>query len=134
LDAAILGALRPGAARVWKMGGRGNLIMADMLSLVAFALPPGFPPERVPEPGHDFVRQCVPGLSREQLMARTRRRGWAPRWKRLAHFDRGDVETYDFSLTIDGIGVPLIARMRREARVGQSLTPPERDPRQLCLF
>jgi hypothetical protein len=46
--------------------------MPDSLQLAAFALPPAFPPELVPEARARFVRDCVPGLSRTQLLARTR--------------------------------------------------------------
>ena len=46
--------------------------MADSLQLAAFALPPTFPPELVPEACARFVRECVPGLTRQQQLARTR--------------------------------------------------------------
>lgn len=46
--------------------------MTDTLQLAAFALPPTFPPELVPEACAQFVRDCVPGLTKRQLLARTR--------------------------------------------------------------
>ncbi|WP_322058462.1 hypothetical protein [Paraburkholderia sp. J63] len=108
--------------------------MTDSRQLAAFALPPTFPPELVPEACAGFVRDCVPGLTRRQLLARTRARGWAPTWKPLAHLRRDGLEAFGFGLTVDGCVVPLIARMRR---VGQGVQPapvPARDPRQLNLF
>ncbi|WP_175743680.1 hypothetical protein [Burkholderia ambifaria] len=108
--------------------------MTDNLQLVAFALPPTFPPDLVPEACAQFVRDCVPGLTKRQLLARTRARGWRPSWKPLQHLTRDDLEAFGFGLTVDGCGVPLIARMRR---VGQGIEPPPapvRDSRQLSLF
>lgn len=40
--------------------------MTDTLRLSAFALPPTFPPESVPDACNCFVRQCVPGLTKRQ--------------------------------------------------------------------
>jgi hypothetical protein len=62
--------------------------MTDTLRLSAFALPPTFPPESVPDACTCFVRECVPGLTKRQLLARTRARGWAPAWRPLAHLVR----------------------------------------------
>lgn len=98
------------------------------LQLDAFALPPTFPPELVPDACAQFVRNCVPGLTKRQLL------GWRPTWQPLAHLTRDDLEAFGFGLTVDGCVVPLIARMRR---VGQGVAPPpapERDSRQLPLF
>ncbi|WP_080419737.1 hypothetical protein [Burkholderia ubonensis] len=108
--------------------------MTDTLQLAAFALPQTFPPELVPEACAQFVRECVPGLTKRELIARTRARGWRPTWQPLPHLARDELEAFGFGLTVDGCGVPLIARMRR---VGQGVQPapmPERDPRQLNLF
>lgn len=44
--------------------------MTDTLRLSAFALPPTFPPESVPDACTCFVRECVPGLTKRQLLAR----------------------------------------------------------------
>lgn len=38
--------------------------MTDTLRLSAFALPPTFPPESVPDACTCFVRECVPGLTK----------------------------------------------------------------------
>jgi len=108
--------------------------MTDTLQLAFFALPPTFPPELVPEACAQFVRDCVPGLTKRQLLARTRALGWRPTWQPLPHLTRDGLEAFGFGLTVDGCGVPLIARMRRVAQ-GVQLTPhPIRDPRQLNLF
>ncbi|AEA65710.1 hypothetical protein [Burkholderia gladioli] len=48
--------------------------MADSLELAVFALRPTFPSERVPQACAEFVRDCVPGLTRRQLLTRTRPR------------------------------------------------------------
>ncbi|TDA45940.1 hypothetical protein [Burkholderia pyrrocinia] len=108
--------------------------MANTLQLAAFALPPTFPPELVPEACAQFVRDCVPGLTKRQLLARARARGWMPSWKPLAHLERDGLEAFGFALTVDGCAVPLIARMRRGGRGVQPPRAPKRDPRQLNLF
>ncbi|OXJ22525.1 hypothetical protein CFB82_40430 [Burkholderia sp. HI2714] len=108
--------------------------MTDTLQLAAFALPPTFPPDLVPEACAQFVRDCVPGLTKRQLLARTRARGWQPSWQPLPHLTRDDLEAFGFSLTVDGCGVPLIARMRRVEQGVEPPSVPERDARQLPLF
>lgn len=108
--------------------------MTDTLQLAFFALPPTFPPELVPEVCAQFVRDCVPGLTKRQLLARTRARGWRPTWHALPHLTRDGLEAFGFGLTVDGCGVPLIARMRRGGQGVQPAAVPTRDPRQLNLF
>jgi len=108
--------------------------MTTTLLLVSFALPPSFPPEAVPEPLAQFVANCVPGLTKRQLIARTGRRGWLPTWKPLPHLKRGEIEAFGFGLTVDGMGIPLIARMRHAKRDVMPARLPERDPRQMSLF
>ena len=109
--------------------------MAGVLELVAFGLPPTFPPEAVPEPGAQFVAACWPGMTKGQLLARARKRGWRPSWERLPKVvAEADIEVYGFALLIDGCVVPLMARMRRVAGVVKLSGPPERDERQLGLF
>lgn len=114
--------------------------MTQSLTLVAFALPPTFPPEFMPDAGKQFVDTCAPGKSRTWLMRRARELGWAPTWKPLPQFDRDGIEAFGFGLTIDGMVVPLIARMQRVARraslprVIDGSRVPECDPRQMSLF
>ncbi|WP_241295437.1 hypothetical protein [Burkholderia stabilis] len=104
------------------------------LQLAAFALPPTFPPELVPEACAQFVRDCVPGLTRRQLLARTRARGWRPTWQPLPHLVRDELEAFGFSLTVDGFAVPLIARMRRVGQGVQPATVSIRDPGSSICF
>ncbi|MCA8325908.1 MULTISPECIES: hypothetical protein [Burkholderia] len=108
--------------------------MTDTLQLAFFALPPTFPPELVPEACAQFVRDCVPGLTKRQLLARTRARGWRPTWQALPHLTRDGLEAFGFGLTVDGCAVPLIVRMRRGGQGVQPTPNPIRDPRQLNLF
>ncbi|RQR62880.1 hypothetical protein [Burkholderia sp. Bp9015] len=108
--------------------------MATTLILVSFALPPSFIPEAVPKPLALFVANCVPGLTKHQLLARTARLGWKPTWEPIPKLKRGDIEAYGFGLTVDGLGVPLIARMRRAAKDVIPVKVPARDPRQMSLF
>ncbi|WP_322074714.1 hypothetical protein [Burkholderia cepacia] len=93
---------------------------------VSFARPPSFPPEWVPKPLALFVANCVPGLNKRQLLARTARLGWKPMWEPVPKLKRDDIEAYGLGLTIDGVGVPLIARMRRAAKDVLSVKVPER--------
>ncbi|AOK02565.1 hypothetical protein ABWH74_001208 [Burkholderia vietnamiensis] len=104
------------------------------LPLVSFALQPSLPPEWVPKPLAQFVANCVPGLTKRQLLARTARLGWKPSWEPIPKLKRDDIEAYGFGLTIDGVGVPLIARMRIAAKDVMPIKVPERDPRQMSLF
>lgn len=108
--------------------------MTHTLQLAAFALPPTFPPELVPEACAQFVRDCVPGLTKRQLLARTRARRWRPTWQALPHLIRDGLEAFGFGLTVDGCVVPLIVRMRRVGQGVQPAVAPIRDPRQLNLF
>ena len=73
-------------------------------------------------------------MTRGQLVTRARRRGWRPTWETLSHLNVPDVEVFGFGLTIDGCGVPLLARMRRVRGVVKNLRAPARDERQLTLF
>ncbi|WP_049097539.1 hypothetical protein [Burkholderia cepacia] len=108
--------------------------MSTTLLLDSFALPPSFPPEFVPMLVARFVADCVPGLTKSELLARTENLGWMPTWRPLPKLKRGDIEAYDFGLTVDGLGVPLVARMRRGSSDVMPATMPVRDPRQLSLF
>ena len=84
--------------------------MADVLELVAFGLPPTFPPEAVPEPGALFVAACWPGMTKGRLLTRARRRGWRPSWEHLPEVvAEAGIEVYGFALLIDGCVVPLMA-------------------------
>jgi hypothetical protein len=99
-----------------------------------FALPPTFPPELVPEACAQFVRDCVPGLTTRELLALTQAHGWRPTWKPLQHLTRDDLEAFGLGLTVDGCGVPLIARMRRVGQGVRPTPPQERNSRQMNLF
>ena len=109
--------------------------MDDVLELVAFGLPPTFPPEAVPEAGAQFVAACWPGMTKGQLLTRARKRGWRPSWERLSEVAaEASIEVYGFALLIDGCVVPLMPRMRRVVGVVKLSGPPERDGRQLGHF
>ncbi|EDS99608.1 hypothetical protein BamIOP4010DRAFT_6876 [Burkholderia ambifaria IOP40-10] len=108
--------------------------MTDTLRLSAFALPTTFPPESVPDACADFIRECVPGLSKRQLLARTRARGWVPAWRPLTHIVCDGLEAFALDLTVDGTLVPVIAWMRRVGKDAQPVLVPKRDPRQLPLL
>ncbi|ALL68922.1 hypothetical protein K788_00000390 [Paraburkholderia caribensis MBA4] len=107
--------------------------MADILELTAFDLPPTFSLNEMPEIGTRFLSDCKPGITKEQLVSRARRRGWRPDWTLLAHLTEGDVQVYGFTLIVEGRVVPLLARMRCRA---SALTDSrqESDPRQASLF
>ncbi|WP_157765508.1 hypothetical protein [Burkholderia multivorans] len=107
--------------------------MQSTLRLVDFALPPTFPPELVPKPLAQFVANCVPGLTKQQLIVRTSKCGWRPKWSAIPHLDRNGIEVYGFALTVDGVGVPLIVRMRRGQKAERPPKVPEKDPRQIDL-
>ncbi|WP_205182523.1 hypothetical protein [Burkholderia sp. LMG 13014] len=107
--------------------------MAAKLVLVSFALPSSFPPDLMPAAGAEFVAACLPGLTKQELLARAKRLGWRPSWKPLASREDDGLQAYGFGLTIGGMGVPLIARMRART-VGRPRKPQEQDPRQLRLF
>lgn len=108
--------------------------MTDTLRLSAFALPPAFPPESVPDACTCFVRECVPGLTKRQLIARTRARGWAPAWRPLPHLVREGFEAFAFDLIVDEVRVPVIAWMQRVGKDVDLASVSTRDPRQLPLF
>lgn len=108
--------------------------MTDTLQLAAFALPPTFPPELVPKACAQFIRDCLPGLTKHQLLARTRAREWTPTWQPLKHLTRDGLEAFGFSLTVEGFAVPLIARMRRVEEGTRPTPVPARDSRQMTLF
>jgi hypothetical protein len=108
--------------------------MTDTLRLSAFTLPPTFPPESVPDACSRFVRECVPGLTKRQLLARTRARGWAPAWRPLTHLVREGFEAFAFDLIVDGTRVPVIAWMQRLGKDVDCISVATRDPRQLSLF
>lgn len=108
--------------------------MADRFELVGFALPPTFPQELVPEAGARFVADCKPGMTKAELMRLTRAFGWRPSWKPEPHLNRDGIDAFGFGLTINGIGIPLIARMRRIEKVARLGRGPSHDPRQLSLF
>lgn len=108
--------------------------MTDTLRLSAFALPLTFPPESVPGACTCFVRECVPGLTKHQLLARTRARGWMPAWRPLKHLVREGLEAFAFDLTVDGTLVPVIAWMQRVGKDAKPISVPTRDPRQLPLL
>ena len=110
--------------------------MAEKLELVlvAFALPPLFPPEAVPDAGARFVAACHVGMTKRQLLSKARAAGWRPSWDTLPNLERDGVEAYGFALSIEGTTVPLIARMRRTQAHAKVSRKVERDPRQLSLF
>ncbi len=108
--------------------------MTDTLRLSGFALPPTFPPESVPDACTCFVRECVPGLTKRQLLARTRARGWTPTWRPLTHLVREGFEAFAFDLIVDGAHVPVVAWMQRAGKDAEHVSVPCRDPRQLPLF
>jgi hypothetical protein len=108
--------------------------MREKLELAAFALPPSFPQEYVPEAVARFVKTCQPGMSKGELLRLTRARGWRPSWKPQAHLNRDGLDAFGFGLTIDGVGVSLIARMRRIEMVARASVGPSHDPRQMSLF
>lgn len=109
--------------------------MADVLELVSFGLPPTFPPEAMPDAVSRFVAGCHIGMRRTPLTVAARRRGWQPSWKRLEHFvAEPGIEVYGFGLTVGGMVIPLMARMRRVKPDVTSPPAPPRDPRQLMLF
>ncbi|MGQ7908771.1 hypothetical protein [Burkholderia sp. BC1] len=108
--------------------------MTDILRLSAFALPPTFPPESVPDACIRFVRECVPGLTKRQLLARTRARGWTPTWRPMTHLVREGFEAFAFDLIVDGAHVPVIAWMQRLGKDVDRVSVSTRDPRQLYLF
>ncbi|RXV64547.1 hypothetical protein D1006_40260 [Burkholderia stabilis] len=99
--------------------------MTDTLRLSAFALPPTFPPESVP----DACTRFVPGLTKRQLLARTRARGWAPVWRPLTHLVREGFEAVAFDLIVDGARPPLPG-----CSVSGRMSTASRYPRQLPLF
>ena len=68
------------------------------------------------------------------MLARTATHGWKPMWEPIPKLKRVDIEAYGFGLTIDGVGVPLVARMRRAAKDVLSVKMPERDPRQMSFL
>lgn len=108
--------------------------MTDTLQLSAFALPPTFPPESVPHACTRFVRECIPGLTKRQLLARTRARGWTPAWQPLTHLVREGFEAFALDLVVDGTHVPVIAWMQRVGKGVDRVSVSTRDPRQLPLF
>lgn len=108
--------------------------MTDTLRLSAFALPPTFPPESVPDACTCFVRECVPGLTKRQLLARTRARGWMPVWRPLTHLVRDGLEAFALDLTVEGTLVPIVAWMQRAGSDTQPVSLLTRDPRQLPLL
>ncbi|WP_321959286.1 hypothetical protein [Burkholderia cenocepacia] len=108
--------------------------MTASLELVSFGLPDSFPPERVPRPLTQFVAACVPGLSKGQLLSRTRKLEWRPIWKRMATFDTPDQQAFELTLTVSNVVVGLIVRMRVVGAGTRPLAVQERDPRQLSLF
>ncbi|BAG48082.1 hypothetical protein BMULJ_06295 (plasmid) [Burkholderia multivorans ATCC 17616] len=108
--------------------------MARTLRLVSFSLPGTFPKELVPTPLARFVACCEPGLTKERLMECARARGWSPTWKQLPDWTREGQEAFGFAVTVDGMGVPLVAWMRRTVAVKRSPKGPECDPRQMSLF
>lgn len=92
-----------------------------------------FAPESVPDACTCFVRECVPGLTKRQLLARRRARGWAPAWRPLPHLVREGFEAFAFDLIVDG-GAPVIAWMQRVGKDVELLSVFTRDPCQLSLF
>jgi len=108
--------------------------MATTLQLVSFALPGTFPKELVPTPLARFIASCKPGLTKERLMESVRARDWSPTWKFLPEWTREGEEAFGFGLTVDGIGVPLVAWMRRTEKIARSPNAPEYDPRQMSFF
>jgi hypothetical protein len=108
--------------------------MTGVLQLVAIVLPSAFPPDAVPDRCARFVRECVPGLTRRQLIAKTRALGFNPGWDALPGLAHDDIVAFRFCLSVDGAEVPLIARMRCAAKPARPVKLPERDLRQLDLF
>lgn len=108
--------------------------MATTLQLVSFSLPETFPKELLPTALARFIASCEPGLTKQRLMECARQFGWKPSWKPLLDWSREGVEAFGFGLTVDGIGVPLVAWMRRAEEVACSSRTPEYDPRQMSLF
>jgi len=98
-----------------------------MEQLECFGLPDTFPPHMMPEAGAQFVRDCKKGMSRRELMDLARARGFMPTWTRLKQLGPG---VYGFGLTIEGCGVPLMARMR-EIQSAPAPTAPEQEQQSL---
>lgn len=108
--------------------------MTDTLRLSAVALPPTFPPESVADACTCFVRECVPDLTKRQLLACTRARGWAPAWRPLTHLVREGGEAFAVDLIVNGTRVPVIAWMQHVGKDVDCVSVATRDPRQLPLF
>ncbi|WP_175836769.1 hypothetical protein [Burkholderia anthina] len=110
--------------------------MLDTLQLHSFALPAAIAPEQLPMSLRDFVRQCVPGLSKRQILSRMRRKGWMVTWaaERVVTYSSDDIETFAVEVKIDGATVSMVIRMCRVAQGTAAVSVPERDPRQLSLF
>lgn len=81
-----------------------------------------------------FIAQCVPGLTKRQLIARTTKLGWKPVWEPIPTLKRDGLEAFDFALTVKDVEVPVIARIRRAATEVMPARAPQRDPRQISLF
>ena len=83
--------------------------MATVEVLESFGLPDTFPAFLVPEKGQRFVQACAKGMPKDALLRAARRAGFNPLWKRLEHMDEG---VYGFGLTINGMVVPFMVRMK----------------------
>lgn len=120
----------PGIARVEDVSSAGNPAMKIVFvdGVEATGLPDTFPPHMMPTPGARFVRDCKKGMIRRELIDLARTRGFMPTWKRLKHMWPG---VYGFGLSIEGCGVPLMARMQE---IKNAPPPIELEHEQQSLF
>ncbi|CAG9184463.1 hypothetical protein [Cupriavidus pampae] len=95
-------------------------MVAPIEVLESFGLPDTFTPEMVPLAGQRFVQACAKGMTKDALMRAARRAGFDPLWKRLENMGAG---VYGFGLTIDGMVVPFMVRMRATAPAREAPAP-----------
>jgi hypothetical protein len=118
----------------------------ENLTLISFGLPDTFPPSLLPDKARVFIRDTEKGMPADALLDMAAKRGFSPLWKPLPHMREKDV--YGLGLDVDGLQVPLMAKMRRVSPARMASTPrksaanrkqdsasrPEVDPRQMSLL
>ena len=85
-----------------------------MERLEAFGLPPTFPEFMMPDKAAQFVRDTHKGMSKTALLKLAKDRGFRPLWKSLPHIGAA---VYGLGLTVDGMCVPFMVRMRSNAKL-----------------
>lgn len=100
------------------------------LVLDSFGLPTTFPPEMMPEAAMRFVADAKKGMAANAIIALAKSRGFRPMWKALPHMVESLV--YGLGLDVNGLQVPLMAKMKRLEQPSQ--LSPVVAPEQQRLF